>query len=403
MTFEIALSGLNASSKQLSVISNNIANNTTTGFKSSRIEFADIFTSASKTAVGQGVAVTRIKQDFTPGNFTDTGNSLDMSINGQGFFRVVKDGEASYTRNGSFSINRAGFVVNADGHTLSGYQANEDGFLSPSVGTLRIRAADLAPNPTETIEFGLNLDSTMEVLPPFDVSDPGTYNSTTATTIFDSLGSPNVMTMYFRKDLPNSWTMYTYLDGIEISQPGGDEIVFDTDGALSTINGGASSTIAPPTFNPPSGGSPLDIRFDMSDITQYNGNFGVNQILQDGFANGRLNSLEVNDDGTIMGIYTNGQAQVMGQVTLTNFTNLDGLQQSFGSAWKETFASGSALTGRAGTASLGSIRSQSLEDSNVDITAELVSMISAQRSFQANAQVITTADTINQTVINMRR
>lgn len=403
MTFDIALSGLNAASTELEVISNNIANNSTTGFKSSRVEFSDVYATSTENSTGQGVRLSKIRQTHTPGNYTDTGKALDMSITGNGFFRVSNDGEINYTRNGTFSLDREGYIVNTDGQSLTGYTATSDGFLSPTLGDLLIDPSDLSPQATELVEFGLNLDSTMEVLPPFDVTDPETYNFTTATTVFDSLGSPSVMTMYFHKDTPNTWSMYSYVDGQEVSQAGGDELVFSTEGSLETTNGDTSNILTLPSFTPATGGSDMAVDIDITNVTQYNGNFGVNQIVQDGFTNGRLNDLKVEDDGTILGQYSNGQSQLMGQVTLTNFSNIDGLQQVYGTSWRETYASGSALTGKPGTASLGGIRAGALEESNVDITAELVAMISAQRSFQANAQVITTADTIQQTVISMRR
>lgn len=403
MTFDIALSGLNASSTKLEAISNNIANNSTTGFKSSRVEFSDIYSTTTGHTTGQGVSIASIRQNHEPGNFTVTGNVLDMSVTGKGFFRLENEGDASYTRNGTFSLDREGYLVNIDGHSVTGYATNDDGSLSPAVGPLRINPADLSPKPTELIEFGMNLDAEMEVLPTFDVDDANTYNFTTATTVYDSLGSPSIMTMYFHKDTPNTWSMFSFVDGQEVSQAGGDELVFTTEGDLDTINGAAVGTHNLPSFTPTTGGSLMDITMDLGEITQYNGNFGVTRIVQDGYTNGRLNDLKVEDDGSILGQYSNGQYQLMGQLTLTNFANIDGLQQIQGTSWKQTFASGAALTGKPGTASLGSVRAGSLEESNVDITKELVAMISAQRSFQANAQVITTADTISQTVISMRR
>jgi len=403
MTFDIALSGLNAASKDLEVISNNIANNATTGFKASRVEFSDVYSASRQNSAGQGVTIANISQDHTAGSITDTGKKLDLSISGQGFFRTHKDGEVNYTRNGIFSLDRSGFIVNSAEEQLTGYETTANGALSPTLGPLQVEADDIPPNQTTTLEFGINLDATMEVLVPFDVNDPETYNFSTGTTIYDSLGNPNILTMYFHKDTPNTWSMFSYVDGNEISQAGGDELVFDTDGNIASINGAVSSVHDMPAFLPITGAGTMDVDFDLTNLTQYSGNFGVNHILQDGFPNGRLNDLDIDEDGSILGRYSNGQTQLLGQVTLTNFRNVDGLEQTIGTAWKETFASGSALTGKPGSASLGTIRGGSLEESNVEITEELVSMISAQRSFQANAQVITTSDTINQTVINMRR
>ncbi|MBX2837599.1 MAG: flagellar hook protein FlgE [Gammaproteobacteria bacterium] len=403
MSFDIALSGLNAASTELEVISNNIANNSTAGFKSSRVEFSDVYASTSANDTGQGVGISSIRQSFVNGNYRDTGKDLDMSITGQGFFQLQKEGDINYSRNGTFGLDREGYVINAEEYNLMGYPADDDGFLAPTVGPLRINPNDLAPHQTEDVIFGLNLDSTLDILPPFDVNTPDTYNFTTATTIYDSLGSPSVMTIYFHKDTPNTWSMYTFVEDQEVSQPGGDELVFNTEGGLQTMNGTTNHILTMPTFTPTTGGSPMSVDIDATNITQYNGDAGVNQISQDGFSNGRLKDIRVDEDGTILGQYSNGQTQVMGQVALTNFSNIDGLQQVWGTSWRETYASGAALTGAPGSASLGNIRAGALEESNVDITAELVAMISAQRSFQANAQVITTADTINQTVISMRR
>jgi len=403
MTFDIALSGLNAASKDLEVISNNIANNATTGYKASRIEFSDVYSASKQNSAGQGVSIANISQDHSAGSTTDTGKKLDLSITGQGFFRMDNNGDVSYTRNGIFSLDRSGFIINSAQEQLTGHSTTADGVLSPTVGPLQIQADDIPPNPTTTLEFGINLDATMEVLNPFDVDNPDTYNFSTGTTMYDSLGNPNILTLYFHKDTPNTWSMFSYVDGNEVSQAGGDELVFDTDGQLTSVNGAASSLHDVPAFLPTTGAGPMDVDFDLTNLTQYSGNFGVNSILQDGFANGRLNDLDIDEEGSIMGRYSNGQTQQLGQVTLTNFRNVDGLEQTNGTSWKETYASGSALTGKPGSAALGSIRGGSLEESNVEITEELVSMISAQRSFQANAQVITTSDTINQTVINMRR
>lgn len=403
MTFDIARSGLNAASTELEVISNNIANNSTNGFKASRVEFSDVYAATATHSTGQGVRLANIRQNHESGNYADTGKALDMSITGNGFFRISDDGEINYTRNGTFSLDREGYIVNTDGQSLTGYAATDDGFLSPTLGNLRVDPADLSPKASELLEFGLNLDSTMEVLPAFDVTDPESYNFTTSTTVYDSLGTPSVMSMYFHKDTPNTWSMFSYVDGQEVSQAGGDELIFSTDGALQTINGIAPPMMTLPTFSPTTGGADMNLDLDMTNVTQYNGNFGVNKIVQDGYTNGRLNDIKITDDGSILGNYSNGQSKLMGQVTLTNFANVDGLQQIYGTRWNETFASGSAITGKPRTASLGGIRAGALEESNVDITSELVAMISAQRSFQANAQVITTADTIQQTVISMRR
>ena len=403
MSFDIALSGLNSASTQLDVISHNISNSATTGFKSSRAEFSDVYAAATDHKVGQGVTVANVRQSHAAGNLSDTGKVLDLSVDGNGYLRMSSNGEITYTRNGSLALDREGFIVNSEGQKLTGYPASTGGALSPALSELYVDPADQNPNPTSQIDMGVNLDATSDVKPPFDVADTGTYNFTTATAVYDSIGSPNSLTLYFRKEAPNIWTAFSYLDGVEVNQAGGDELVFNSEGEVESVNGNADLKITLPSFLPNTGGATLDIDIDVGKISQYNSIFGVNQIVQDGFANGRLNDISIDEDGTILGRYSNGQSQRMGQVILTNFANPEGLHQVNGTAWKESFVSGSALIGQPGSSSLGRIRSGALEESNVDVTRELVSMIGAQRSFQANAQVISTIDTITQTVINMRR
>jgi len=403
MSFDIALSGLNSAATELDVISHNISNAATTGFKSSRAEFADVYAASTDHRSGEGVAVSNVRQSHSAGNLTDTGKVLDLSVDGNGYFRLSDNGTINYTRNGAFALDREGFIVNSDGQKLTGYNRASGNALSPTLSELFIDPADQQPHPTTKINLGVNLNSESEVLPPFDVNDTTTYNFTTSTSVYDSLGSPTALNVYFRKEAPNTWTSYSYLGGVEVNQAGGDEIVFNTAGEIETVNGAADTKITLPPFAPGTGGSTLDIEIEVGSISQYNSIYGVNQIVQDGFANGRLNDISIDDDGTIQGRYSNGQSQRMGQIILTNFANQEGLHQVNGTAWKESYNSGSALIGQPGSSSLGRIRSGALEESNVDITRELVAMIGAQRSFQANAQVISTIDTITQTVINMRR
>ncbi len=407
MTFDIALTGLNAATADLEVISNNIANNATTGFKRSRAEFADVYAASAlgvaSNAIGEGVRVANISQEFTQGDVTFTENNLDLSISGEGFFRMNDNGSTVYSRAGTFGLDREGFIINASGHRLTGYTADNTGNILPLISDLKIDPSDLTPRATSSIEMSMNLNATATVLPPFNVADSTTYNFSTSTTIYDSLGTAHVATMYYHKDAPNSWTTYTYVGGTEVSQPGGDTLTFNPDGSLNQINGGAGSTITTTAFTPAAGVSPMTLTLDLAQVSQFNNPFGVNQIVQDGFTTGRLNDLDIDSSGVIFGRYTNGQSKALGQIVLTNFPNPQGLRQVGNTSWAETYGSGVAATGAPGSASLGLIQSGSLEESNVDITAELVAMISAQRSFQANAQVISTGDTLTQTVINIRR
>ncbi len=407
MTTEIALTGLNAASAQLDVISNNIANNATTGFKRSRAEFADIFAQStlgySEVSIGQGVSTTAIKQDFTQGDLSFTNNNLDIAISGEGMFRVTDGNTPYYTRSGTFGLDPDGYIVNNQGGRLTGYPADENNEILPLTNDLKLDFSELSPRPTTGMELTLNLDATAEVLPAFDITDPSTINYSTSVSVYDSLGTPQVASIYFHKDTPNSWSAFTYIDDVEVSQPGGDEITFTDDGEIDTVNGAPGSEITTSAFNPSSGGAPMSVDIDFGNTTQFDNPFGVNKISQDGYAAGRLDNFDIDADGVIFGRFTNSQAKIMGQITLTKFANTQGLQQIGDSSWAESYSSGEPITGIPGGGTLGTLQSGAIESSNVDITQELVSMIGAQRSFQANAQVISTGDTLTQTVINIKR
>ena len=407
MTFEIALTGLNAASTELGAISNNIANNATTGFKRSRAEFSDVFAKSTlgytAVAIGQGVRNSAIKQEFTQGDVSFTNNNFDLAISGEGMFRMTDGNDPYYTRAGTFGLDPDGFIVNNQGSRLSGYTTDSDNQIIPIAQDLKLDFAELPPRATEQLDLTLNLNSNAEVLPPFDINDPSSLNFSTSASVYDSLGTPQVSTIYFHKDTPNSWSAYTYVDDVEVSQPGGDEITFTDAGEISTVNGAPGSGITTNVFNPASGGAPMSVDIEFNGTTQFDNPFGVNKIAQDGYTAGRLNNFDIDAEGVIFGRFTNSQAKIMGQITLTNFANSQGLQQIGNSSWSESYSSGEPVTGVPGGGSLGSIQSGALESSNVDITQELVSMIGAQRSFQANAQVISTADTLTQTVINLKR
>ncbi len=407
MSFEVALTGLNAATAELEVIANNIANSATTGFKRSATEFADVYAASamgvSSNAIGEGVRVTAISQEFSQGDITFSDNNLDLSISGDGFFRLSDNGTTIYTRAGTFGLDREGYIVNASNHRLTGFTADSQGVITPAQGDLRIDPSDLSPSATGNISINMNLDNTATIPATFDATNPNTYNFSTSTTMYDSLGSSHVATLYFRKNSANDWSSFLYANGAEISQPGGDSITFNLDGSLNQINGSTAGTITSTAFSPTAGVAPMTLAIDLGEITQFNNPFGVNQVVQDGFSTGRLNDVDIDASGIVFGRYSNGQSKALGQITLTNFPNAQGLRQVGNTSWAETYGSGTAATGQPGSASLGLMQSGSLEESNVDITAELVAMISAQRNFQANAQVISTADTLTQTVINIRR
>ena len=420
MTFEVALTGLDAASTQLDTISNNIANNATTGFKSSRAEFSDVYAlntfGGSSPATGQGVQVSGVRQDFGQGDVQFTNRNLDLSVEGLGMFRLDDNGSEVYTRAGNFGMDREGYITNAEGHKLTGYGVNDDGDVQPIIDDLQIDYTDLEPNTTSEISLAANLDSTAEIpVAEFDVTDSSTFNFSTSTTVYDSLGSSMVANLYFRRDVANSWTAYPYIDGEPVGQTTtddtvdppvvtltGEQVNFNPDGSLESVNGDPVGSFTTDSYSPASGADPMEITYDLSDLSQFDNAFGVNFISQDGYAAGQLEDFDIDASGVIFGRFSNGQAKTMGQITLTNFPNQESLRQIGSTNWVETFASGEPATGEPGSASLGTLKAGSLEGSNVDITKELVNMIGAQRSFQANAQVISTGDTLTQTVINIR-
>ncbi len=256
------------------------------------------------------------------------------------------------------------------------------------------------PASTTRAAFGINLpaDAPVPANPVFDATDPSSFNHTTSVTIYDSLGSAHTATVYFIKDAAaNTWNTEVQIDGSSIG--GATPVVFDTDGSLLTPAGGLMPLAA---YTPTTGASDITMSLDFGTATQFGNAFGVNSLSQDGFTTGRLTGVSVDSEGVVFARFTNGQSTSLGKLAMANFVNPQGLQQLGDTTWGESFQSGDALLGEAGTASFGNIQSGALEASNVDLTAQLVNMITAQRNFQANAQAISTADTITQTVINIR-
>lgn len=425
MAFEIALTGINAASADLDIIGNNISNVATTGFKASRAEFGDVFAANTFTVtnqIGSGVRLANIGQRMAQGNVEFTDNPLDMAIDGGGFFRLSDEGAILYSRAGAFHTDKDGYIVNFSGMRLTGFSADADGNLTGQLDEMRIDTANIIPAATETIDALVNLDSTdtPPTVPWNDPvnnggafafgdppPDPLAYNSSTSLAIFDSLGNPHTMSLYFVKGATvNTWDVHTLVDGVTVGSTPADTLTFLDNG---TIDPSAVLSIAIPDWDPlDSGGNPtgavtpqaMDIGFP--DSTQFGSNFAVQALTQDGFTTGRLSGIDVDRTGNMYARYTNGQARNLGQVALANFPNLQGLSSLGDASWAETFASGQPLVGGPGTASLGVIQAGALEESNVDLTAELVNLIIAQRNFQANAKTIETADAVTQTIINLR-
>lgn len=401
MSFQQGLSGLNAAARNLDVIGNNVANSNTVGAKASRAEFADIYATSLYGAGthynGIGVTVAAITQQFTQGDIATTNSALDMAINGRGFFRISNGGEITYSRNGQFQFDKEGYLINAQGGRLTGYPADANGQVMAGVPTeLRLQTGDVAPKITGKGTLAANLDA-RAVAPgsPFSVDDGSSYNGATSIAVFDSQGTEHTIAVYFRKTGDNTWDVHTSADG-SLGSP--TSFSFDSSGRLSTTP--ATLTVDVPDST--GAAATFPVLLDLSKITQFGSSFSVSELSQDGFAAGRLSGFSIASDGTVVARYTNGKTLAQGRVVLVNFTNPQGLQPLGGNQWAETADSGAPMTGTPGAGSLGVIQSGALEQSNVDLTAELVNMITAQRVYQANAQTIRTQDQVMQTIVNLR-
>ena len=405
MSFQTGLSGLNSAARDLDVVGNNVANANVIGFKGSRAQFADVMASSlsGSGAVGIGTKVASVVQDFTQGAISVTDNPLDVAISGNGFFRMEQNGVVSYSRNGQFQVDNAGYLVNGAGYNLTGYPADSTGVILPTQPTpLRVATSDLSPTPTSEFDAVFNLDSRKPAITlPFNANDPSTYTNTTASTVYDSLGNSHVLELFFvRSATVGQWDLHGTIDNSATPN------VTGLPAALNFSNTGLLSTTMPITgvTVPVTGGaaSPLTLTFNFTGATQYGSDFGVTALSQDGFTSGKLAGFNIADDGVMRGRYTNGQTRNLGQVVLATFVNAQGLNPMGAGQYAETPGSGLPITGTPGSGTLGSLKAAALEEGNVDLTQALVDLITAQRNYQANAQTIKTNDAVMQTLINLR-
>ena len=416
MSFNTALSGLRAASQDLAVKGNNIANASTVGFKGSRAEFGDVYANSligGGASAGSGVLVTEVAQQFDQGNISFTDNSLDLAVNGTGMFVLSDAGATTYSRAGYFGLDKDGYIVANSNARLQGYPANSAGVISSGVlDDLQIQTQNIKPRATETVDVEFNLDSRdgLPLVTPFDFTDPDTYNASTSLTVYDSLGNPHVQTNYMVKTAANSWDMYVKIDDENVVNPVAADtpitLSFNSDGTL------ASTVPATPTVNgwvpkdsvgvANGATAPSNFTISVGSSTQFGSEFSVTSIGQDGYSPGRLTSVEVDETGVIFARYTNGEALVLGQLALATFGNRQGLTPLGDTSWGESFESGQPVIGSPQTGSFGGVQSGALEDSNVDLSEELVGLIISQRNFQANAKTIETADTVTQAIINIR-
>lgn len=389
MSFNIATSGLNAITQQMNAISNNIANSGTTGYKSMRAEFSALYAGAAPLGVG----VSNMSQSIsTGGNIFSTGRSLDLAINGHGFF-VVRDagGSTSYTRAGYFGTDNDGFLINNLGGKLQGYPVNSEGKLQRgTIGDLQINAGGLTAKSSSMIDFVANLDARAKAKPATPAFDPDindTFNDSYTTQIYDSLGREHTLTQYFVKNDENKWTAYYVVDG-DKSNVTSSPLEFDTRGLLIQPTGPVNVSV------PVAGADDLSIDINYSGSSQYGSDFSVSRDKADGYTSGEKTGQQIDEDGMVYATFSNGQRLLQGQMILANFTNPDGLQANDGTTWLQTDSSGAPLLGTPKSGMYGMIKSAALESSNVDLTAELVGLMSAQRNYQANTKVISTNDSM---------
>lgn len=507
MSFQQGLSGLNGAAKSLDVIGNNIANASTVGFKGGQAQFADVYASslngAGGATAGIGVKVSQIAQQFTQGNIESSNNSLDVAINGQGFFRTVSSGMVQYTRNGQFSLDKDGFMTNAQGGKLTGYQTGPSGeILAGAPMPVRISTGDLKPVSTTKVGLEMNLDSRVAAptVSPFDATDPNSYNKQSPVDVYDTLGNPHVLSTFYVKNGSGTWDVYAANDGTEVTNlkvaqaaqgdpavanaraawetatkaippvaatiasalatyataasarvagaagtagadaatqaaivaAGGDAAVvagntpelvdkaitaavkvpavpvgtlrFNENGALNaaTTENGGKFSIDLPIFPATGAEATQTMELAYTGTTQYGSSTSDKKLTQDGYTAGNLQRFSIGKEGIILGQYSNGQSKPLGQVVLANFANTNGLEPLGNNAWAESANSGTPLIGTPNSGSFGVMQSSAVETSNVDLTAELVNMITAQRVYQANAQTIKTQDSVLQTLVSMR-
>ncbi|AHN27178.1 Flagellar hook protein FlgE [Gilliamella apicola] len=403
MGFSQAISGMNAASKQLDVIGNNIANSATVGFKSASISFADIYAGSK---VGMGVKVASVMQNFNDGTITSTNNSLDVAISGNGFFRLVdSNGQIYYTRNGQFQLDAERNIVSVDGLQLTGYLATG---TPPKIqqgsapGPLKISQDMLNASATSKAFLQTNLNSNSKVpeKQPINAEDADTFNYSTNITTYDSLGNQRNVQLFYVKTADNQWDVH-YLDS---SDPNASlktlgQMEFDSSGKLisnpeMTINLNGLNGSADNTFT-----------LSLANSTQQNMGKEVGSIkapIIDGYAAGDLVGYSINDDGTIYGVYSNQQTMLLGQIAMADFANVNGLESTGNNNWRSTPNSGAEVLGVANSGTFGSLASGAVEASNVDMSAELVNMIVAQRNYQSNSQTIKTQDQIFNTLVNLR-
>ncbi|ANZ88802.1 flagellar basal body protein FlgE [Citrobacter freundii] len=394
MSYEIAATGLNAVNEQLDGISNNIANSGTVGYKSMTTQFSAMYAGTQ----AMGVSVAGSAQSIsTGGSMVSTGNALDLAINDDGFFVMCDSaGNISYTRAGSFVTDKNGYIVNASGDYLQGYPVDDSGTLQTGTVTdIQIKTGNIPAQATDSMTFTANFDASDETIDrssvPFDANNSDTYTDSYTTTVYDSLGNEHSVSQYFTKTADNTWEVQYTFDGEAQTGVPPTTLTFDPN------TGKLTSPTTPQTITfTTNEAAPISMTVDYSDCTQYGSDFSVTTNSATGYASATQNGVQVDDDGKVYATYSNGERMLQGQVVLATFPDENGLEAVSGTAWVQTGESGTPLIGTPGSGSCGTLSSGMLESSNVDITNELVNLMTAQRNYQANTKVISTSTQLDQ-------
>ncbi|HEC0305078.1 flagellar hook protein FlgE [Citrobacter freundii] len=394
MSYEIAATGLNAVNEQLDGISNNIANSGTVGYKSMTTQFSAMYAGTQ----AMGVSVAGSAQSIsTGGSMVSTGNALDLAINDDGFFVMCDSaGNISYTRAGSFVTDKNGYIVNASGDYLQGYPVDDSGTLQTGTVTdIQIKTGNIPAQATDSMTFTANFDASDETIDrssvQFDANNSDTYTDSYTTTVYDSLGNEHSVSQYFTKTADNTWEVQYTFDGEAQTGVPPTTLTFDPN------TGKLTSPTTPQTITfTTDEAAPISMPVDYSDCTQYGSDFSVTTNSATGYASATQNGVQVDDDGKVYATYSNGERMLQGQVVLATFPDENGLEAVSGTAWVQTGESGTPLIGTPGSGSCGTLSSGMLESSNVDITNELVNLMTAQRNYQANTKVISTSTQLDQ-------
>jgi len=443
MSFQQGLSGLSAAAVNLEVIANNISNASTIGAKSSRAEFSDLYAEAAggQRSAGIGSSLAAVTQDHTQGSISTTGRNLDLAINGDGYFQIQVSNQESgqeatkttlYTRNGQFKTDKDGWIVTNEGARLLGFGADETGAIRKGqLQELKIPDARLAQKQTEEVTLSVNLDGSdlKKSVANFNQNDGNSFNYSTSVKVFDEAGQSVEISTFYKKIDPNKWEVYVTANGVNVppkANPTDPALPVDTieftnaDGAGPPLKAGATAGAADQAIltieaqglmdalnttavqNSGISYTFADVKLNLTGASQQAGDYPISKLEQNGYGVGTLSGFSFDERGILTAKYTNGQDRSTGQLAIASFRNPQGLQSVGGNAWRETQAVGSKVMDVPGTGNLGDIVAGAVEESNVDLTAELVNLITAQRTYQANAQSIKTQDQVTQTFLNMR-